>query len=133
MRDRGSEFMLQHSLSELDSSCFDYAESESMKMEDIGIELPSDWECLNYDTYEMCCGDEWCFNNTGQLFGTGGSCPIQPTAQRIQKGTAIEDVEDERWYDLYYGTDGNLYCSDVEKDYCKFLGKEKTNYYGWLM
>ena len=91
----------------------------------IGIELPSDWNCGDFygSNDETCCSDEWCFENTSTFYGTGNPSPTMPAAVRIKKGTAIEDVEDERLYDLYYDFDGKVHCDIVsDTDYCKMIG-----------
>ena len=119
MRERGQEFMLMHGLTEES----DMSDSLPLTNDKIGIELPSNWVCEVNNEDEMCCSDEWCFCNTGTLFGIGGSYPSVPTATRIKKGTAIEDVEDERLYDLYYRLDGKVHCDIAsDTDYCKMIG-----------
>jgi len=119
MRDRGQEFMLQHGL----TVTTDPSDFFPFTNEDVGIELPSNWVCEVNDFDEMCCSDEWCFFNTGTLLGDV-ALPSAPTAARIKKGTALEDVEDERLYELYYGIDGKLYCynNSNDTDYCKMIG-----------
>ena len=135
MRDRGQEFMLQHGLTE-NSDMSDF----SLTNEDLGIELPSNWECtpnFNGDD-ELCCSDEWCFENTSANFGGVGYCiPTLPAAVRIKKGTSVdfEDVDsitDSSMYFLWYGSDDKLYCSGSEK-YCSIIGKEKISNNEWLM
>jgi len=103
----------------------------------IGIELPSDWTCG--DPYgegvdEICCADEWCFENTGFTFGSGDAKPSMPSARRIKKGTTLDNLDENPMYEIYYNIDGKLHCSNsvLSNNYCKFIGKEKKGN-TWLM
>lgn len=125
MREIGQEFMLQHSSFEL-----------PITNEDIGIELPGNWTC-DSDEDEICCSDEWCFENTDLYWGSGFGTPIYPVAMRIKKGTTFEDIygdngSDWKIYTLQYESDGKLYCVE-SSEYCPMIGKEKLNASVWLM
>ena len=129
MRDRGQEFMLQHGLTE-DSDLSDFF---PLTNEDIGIELPSDWTCdPEYDTNEVCCSDEWCFENGGTNFGYGGAYPTWAAAARIKKGTTIDDLDEDNLMYYIYCYDNKFYCYNSEK-YCSIIGKEKISNNVWLM
>ena len=132
MRERGQEFMIIHALSEDYPQDFD--NFLPLHNEEIGTELPSDWACNDsYYDYEICCSDEWCFDNTNEDFGDGGQIAIYPSAVRIPKGTTIDDdIFSANLYNIFY-RNGQLYCSNGNQDYCKFLGKEKINDATWLM
>lgn len=135
MRDRGHEFLLQHSLSE-DSDLSDFS---PLTNDIVGIELPSNWACdPNFeDTDELCCSDEWCFENTGVNMGPGNGSPTHPTALRVKKGTTPSNIGDDDtiMYSLFYDDDGKLICSDniEEGKYCQTIAKEKIDDYTWLM
>lgn len=127
MRERGQEFMLQHGYSD-DIPLDNFYEQLTNDM--IGIELPSNWECgpdIYGDGSEMCCSDEWCFDNVGEELGAGGFYPHIPAAARIPKGTSFDEVEDKMMYTLYYERrDGKLYCGNISsEDYCKMIGIEE--------
>ena len=127
MRERGQDFMLTHDM--------DTYSNWPLTNEDIGIELPSDWTCGDlYDegVDEVCCSDEWCFDNTGFNLGIGGINPSQSSAVRIKKGTTIDNIYDGSMYFLYYDEDGKLYCNNSEK-YCSIIGKQKIEDGYWLM
>ena len=131
MRDRALEFALSNGLDENS----DWPEIAPITNNMLGIELPSDWECGSpYDSgNEICCSDEWCFDNTNEDFGDGGQIAIYPSAVRIPKGTTIDDdIFSANLYNIFY-RNGQLYCSNGNQDYCKFLGKEKINDATWLM
>ena len=129
MRERGQEFMLTHGLTE-NSDMSDFLPLTNDK---IGIELPSDWVCNpDYDNDELCCSDDWCFENTASNWGDGGYIPSMPAAIRVKQGKTNMG-NDMYYYGLYYQQDGKLYCYNSTTDYCKFLGKEKTDYGEWLM
>ena len=126
MRDRGQEFMLQHGLTE-DSDYNDYDNFRPITNEMLGIELPSDWVCdPNYSQDELCCSDEWCFENTPSNLGDGGEIPSLPAAIRVRQGKT--NMDNDMYYGIYYRKDGKLYCwneYNSGKDYCKFLGLEE--------
>ena len=127
MRDRGQEFELTHDMNNYDNW--------PLTNEDIGIELPSDWECgdlFGDDMNEICCSDEWCFENGGFDFGWGRGYPSEPAAARIKKGTTIDNIDDGFMYNIHYADDGSLYCSGSE-DYCKIIGKTKIDGFVWQM
>lgn len=126
MHDRGQEFMLRHGLSEDD----DMTSFSPLMNDDIGIELSSDWTCEESDdgfADEVCCSDEWCFENTGLHYGSGSAYPTEPCAVRIRKGS---DIDNPMYY-LEYHQDGKIYCFD-EDGYCSKIAKEKIDGY-WLM
>ncbi len=131
MKDRGQEFMLQHSLSE-DSDLSDFI---PITNDLLGIELPSDWEC-EYDEDEWCCSNEWCFANTAASFGyyvTGGLIPTTPVGIRIKNGTTIDNIAEGTIYHLEHDMNGKLYCCGDEK-YCKAIAKQKSENDGcWVM
>ena len=119
MRERGQEFMLQNSLSE--NSNFD--DFLPITNEMLGIELPSDWVCdPNYDDDELCCSDDWCFENTASSLGQGGYIPSLPAAVRVRQGKT--NMDNDIYYFLYYEEDGKLHCSIgwYGGNYCDFLG-----------
>lgn len=123
MRERGLEFMLQHGFNEdipLDMI--------PLTNEDIGIELSSNWECQVRDEDEVCCSDEWCFNNVAANWANiyAQYSPAFPIAARLQKGSTIA------LYQLEYGDNGRLYCCESEK-YCKMIAKEESDNGCWLM
>ena len=124
MRDRGQEFELTHDM--------DNYEDWPLTNEDIGIELPSDWECNPFGDNEICCSDEWCFENGGFEFGWGRVWPTEPAAARIKKGTTIDNIEDGYMYNIFYFGDGSLRCTGSE-DYCKIIGKKKIEDGYWQM
>ena len=129
MRERGQEFMIIHALSEDYPQDFD--NFLPLHNEEIGTELPSDWACNDsYYDYEICCSDDWCFENTAINWGNGDRIPSMPAAIRVKQGKTNMDRNVS--YVLYYKTNGQLYCYNVETDYCKFLGKEKVGD-EWLM
>lgn len=135
MRDRGQEFMLIHSLSD-NYGWEDIKDLVPFTNEKLGIEFPSDWECDSSDHNEICCSDEWCFENGGLNLGNGNSAPSLPTAQRIKKGTTIWD-ENNSLYTLTY-EDGLLYCSDgyagyPHNYYCSMFATEKIADGYWRM
>ena len=128
MRNMGQEFELRHNISTY---------SGEWTNEAFGIELPSDWTCdPDWDpASELCCSDEWCFENAGMRFGVAYG-PSTPAAIRIKKGTTISDIEDDdgAMYILSYDADGNLYCGDWGDDkYCNIIGREQIDDYTWLM
>lgn len=126
MHDRGQEFMLQHGLGE-DSDMTDFS---PLMNDSVGIELPSNWACeKNEDGFidEVCCSDEWCFENTGLVHGSGSAYPTEPAAVRIKKGDTI----DNPMYYLEYHPDGGLYCFG-SAEYCPIIAREKINGF-WRM
>ena len=130
MRERGQEFMLIHALSE-DSPGNDFENLYPLTNDTIGIELPNDWVCNDeYRYYEICCSDEWCFENTAINWGNDDEIPSMPAAIRVKQGKTNMDRNVS--YVLYYKRNGQLYCYNQETDYCKFLGKEKVGD-EWLM
>ncbi len=121
MRERGLEYLLSKGLDEDTEVC-------GITNQDLGIELPDNWTCdPDYDGSELCCSDEWCFDNVSEHFGSGGYLPSMPAAARIPKGTSFDEVRDKMMYTLYYDRrDGKLYCwPESDKDYCKMIGIEE--------
>ena len=136
MRDRGQEFVL---------SVDDLYGMSPLTNEKLGIELPSDWECFSTDCAggQICCSDEFCFENGGCYWGDGGISPFFPAAIRIRKGTTINDVENgdyESAYGLWYSEsdNGKLYCVDGFDDnepdkYCSMFANTKISDGLWEM
>ena len=128
MRERGQEYMLRHGFTEN----MDLEDFGPFGNDEIGIELPSDWVCdSDYDNDELCCSDEWCFESTASSWGDGGYAPSMPAAIRVKQGKT--NMDSDVYYNLYYTSDGKLYCTNQSTDYCKFLGKEKISNGDWLM
>ena len=121
MRERGHEFMLAH-------DTWEYP----LTNEKLGIEFPSNWECMeDYgDGQEMCCSNEWCFENAGYSYGYGYGFDM-PAAIRIKKGTTVDNIEEGFVYDIFYDPNGKLYCFG-DSSYCKIIAKEESNGW-WLM
>ena len=136
MKDRGQEFMLAHSMTaEMTSS--EWAPHYPLTNAKLGIELSDAWECEiePNDSYnEVCCSDDWCFDNTSEDFGLGGMVPV-PSASRKNKNNTLNEVlfNGKYLYTLFYGTDGRLYCENHTVDYCKFIGVEQVDDRVWLM
>ena len=122
MRDKGKEFMATH------DNYQDFITNNEM-----GIELPGDWDCDILDEAEICCSQDWCFVNNAVDYGNinPGGEPSFPIALRLKNGATVDNVE--YWYQLEYDYDGLLYCCESD-DYCKMVAKQKTNNSDcWLM
>ena len=127
MRDRGQEFELTHDMNNYDNWPLTNA--------DVGIELPSDWECsTEIDEDEFCCSKEWCFENASCAYGSGGECkPSLPVAIRLKPGKDINNFYNSgSLYEIYYESDGLLYCFGFGS-YCSIIGKTKINDNYWQM
>ena len=125
MHDRGQEFELTHDM--------DNYEDWPLTNADVGIELPSDWECsTEIDEDEFCCSKEWCFENTSGAFGgTGEYKPSLPVALRLKPGKDITNFYNSGVrYDLFYNNDGLVYCSGND---CSIVATEKIFDAYWRM
>ena len=118
MKEMGEAFML------ITDNIYD---SIPLTNEKIGIELPSDWECFLDDCGgQICCSNEFCFENGGCNWGDGGISPAYPSAIRIKKGTTISDVESGEYVQLYI----LAYSNETEKFECyDGYDDDKENYY----
>ena len=126
MRERGQEYMLNTN-----------ANDWHVTIDKIGLELPSDWNCdPDYDDNEVCCSDEWCFENTGRSWGSGNPVPTETVARRMKRGKTInnldEEVDEYSLYTIWYESNGKLYCEGSEK-YCSIVGKQKISDGYWQM
>ncbi len=129
MRERGQEFVLTQGL----ESGSDYSRLEKffpLSNDTIGIELPSDWSCEVDDEYELCCSNEWCFDNTALICGPGETDITHPSACRIKNGT---NMEEGSLYVIYYNPDyGKWQCWENSEKYCPMIAKEKVNGYWFI-
>ena len=129
MHDRGQEFMLRTD---------DLANFHDWPItnEKLGVELSSDWTCIVEPGdcgNEVCCSEEWCFDNNGCDYGEGSSYPTEPVALRVKKGTAISNIDDGWIYTLEYHSDGNLYCYEPSAKYCPIIAREQISSNIWQM
>lgn len=114
MHDRGQEFELTHDM--------DNYEDWPLTNAKLGIELSSDWTCDdNYDFNEVCCSNEWCFENNEVVWGLGERLPSQPSAVRVKKGTTPDTIPDGFMYFIAYDREGRMYCGD-SRTYCEMIG-----------
>ena len=137
MRERGQEFMLYNNLTSATPQVQDLLSNDK-----IGIELPSDWGCFRDDCGgQICCSDEFCFENGGCDWGDGGTNPYFPSLVRVKKGTTISEVENGEYdvfYNLVYSEEtGRLECYDgfykEENYYCSMFASKKISDGYWQM
>ncbi len=134
MRERGQEFALLNNL----QPNTDWWNFMPITNEKIGIELPSNWECEpDFDDDELCCSEDWCFENTGGNWGDGPHSATEPAARRRVKNSSFDDIvnpiDDNYWlYAIYYASDGRLYCYGSSQ-YCPIIGRERVTDSTWLM
>ncbi len=124
MKEMGEAFELTHDMNNY--------EDWPLTNADVGIELPSDWECsTEIDDDEFCCSKEWCFENTGGAFGSGEYKPSLPAAIRLKSGKDVSNFYNNgTLYDIYYDSDGLLYCLGQA---CSIIGKTKIDDSHWQM
>ena len=131
MRERGQEFILYN----------DHT-SGILTNDKIGIELPSDWGCFMDECGgQICCSDEFCFENGGCYWGDGGTNPYFPSLIRVKKGTTISEIENDEYVEFYSlayseGT-GRLECYDgsykEDNYYCSMFASKKISNGYWQM
>ncbi len=128
MRERMHEFELANGIGA-------YSEIYSrmpITNEKLGIELPSDWNCVIYPDSEECCSNDWCYDNMLAAWCTICDNAFLPIAVRVKNGKELGPDNIRILYLLQYSMDGKLYCCDSD-EYCQIVAKEKTSNGCWLM